>query len=88
MLLPIKVAVVEVRRSDLIDLVKIYVNERFYVNPEDAIDSNGPCFMLIPMVRNVTVIHKALPPVTVVVVRAYSSLIHCYHHALSPPMGG
>jgi hypothetical protein len=74
-LLPFKVAVVEVRRPDLIDLVKVYVNERSYVNPEGAIDCNGPCFMLILMVRNVTVVYEAPPPVTVVVVRAYTDHI-------------
>jgi len=75
MLLPFKVAVVEVRRPDLIDLVKFYVNERSYVNPEGTIDCNGPCFMLILMVRNVTVVYEAPPPVTVVVVRAYTDHI-------------
>jgi hypothetical protein len=75
MLIPFKVAVVEVRRPDLIDLVKVYVNERSYVNPEGAIDCNGPCFMLILTVRNVTVVYEAPPPVTVVVVRAYTDHI-------------
>ena len=74
-LLPFKVAVVEVRRPDLIDLVKFYVNERSYVNPEGAIDCNGPCFMLILMVRNAAVVYEAPPPVTVVVVRAYTDHI-------------
>jgi hypothetical protein len=74
-LLPFKVAVVEVRRPDLIDLVKVYVNERSYVNPEGVIDCNGPCFMLILMVRNVTIVYEAPPPVTVVVVRAYTDHI-------------
>jgi hypothetical protein len=75
MLLPFKVAVVDVRRPDLVDLVKFYVNERFYVNPEGTIDCNGPCFMLILVVRNATVVYEAPPPVTVVVVRAYTDHI-------------
>lgn len=58
--------VVEITRPEVVEMVRVYVNGRLYVNPEGLVDCEGPC------VGSIQVVVSGTPPVPYVVLKPYT----------------
>lgn len=67
--IPSSSMIVEITRPDLVEMVRVYVNNRVYVNPEGLVDCRGPC------VGSIQVVVSETPPLPYVVLKPYTGQV-------------